>query len=160
MPLDQEFLDLISQYTPSDEPGKEISYEEATLKNTKDLIAKFEDMLATCDQDNVLLREYFSNLITQYKKQGDEPVKTFSKEEIVDMLDSLKNSPEFDMLPMPVAYLEKLARDDDAKKDELSKIKLMETQVKERNEARRLENYKNYLMEKMDRKKLDKKFGK
>jgi hypothetical protein len=160
MPLDKEFLDILDQYIPSEEKAQKISYEEARLTNTKDMIKLFEDKLLECDQENTLLREYYMKQIKEYKEELNSPPVKYTDEDMFKLLDELKESKEFNLLPLPIKYLEKLAKTDDDKKDELNRINFMKLQVNENNEAKRLENYKNYLLEKIDRKKLDKKFKK
>jgi hypothetical protein len=160
MPLDPEFLKLLEEYIPSEEKAHQISYEESSLQNTKDMIKLFEDKLLECNWEDVKLREYYMKMIHDYKAQLNIPIKKFSDEEIFKILDELKSCKEFELLPIPIKYLEKLASTDDEKKDEINRIKYMETQRHEQNESKRLENYKNYLLEKIDRKKLDKKFKK
>jgi MoxR-like ATPase len=151
---DKEFLDLIEQYIPKDGPAQEqISYEEASLKNTQAMIDKLKETLLTIDWNDEPLRIYLLQQIDAHKKLLDEPVKVYSKEEMLDFFESIKDNPEFDKLPIPVAYLQKQALTDEDKEDEVAKINFMNLQVKEKNEAKRLENYKNYLLAKADRKK-------
>lgn len=151
---DKEFLDLIEQYIPKDGPAQEqISYEEASLKNTKAMIDKLKETLLTIDWNDEPLRAYLLEQIEAHKKKLEEPVKEYSKEEMIAFFEGLKDTPEFDKLPVPVAYLQKLALTDEDKEDEVAKINFMNLQVKEKNEAKRLENYKNYLLAKADRKK-------
>ena len=153
MPCDKEFLDLIEQYIPKDEPIKEITYAEASLKNTQAMIDKLKETLLTIDWNDEPLRLYLLAQIEAHKKKLEEPVKEYSKEEMIDFFEGLKDSPEFDKLPIPVAYLQKLALTNQDTEDEVAKINFMNLQVKEQSEAKRLENYKNYLLAKVDRKK-------
>ena len=150
---DKEFLDLIEQYIPKDEPIKEITYEEASLKNTQAMIDKLKETLLTIDWNDEPLRLYLLAQIEAHKKKLEEPVKEYSKDEMIAFFEGLKDSPEFDKLPVPVAYLQKLALTNQDMEDEVAKINFMNLQVKEKNEAKRLENYKNYLLAKADRKK-------
>lgn len=160
MPLDNEFLELVNQYMPKQELEKvdEIPYEEAQLQNAKDMIIKFEQLKHDANPEETDLIKYYERVIAGYQKKIDEGVKTYTKDEMVDIINNLKkNCKDFDLLPIPTSYLKEIAQENDEAKNELERIKLMEAQRATKDPKVRLENYKSYLLEKLDKKKLDKK---
>ena len=159
MPVDQAFLDLVNQYIPEG-ADTAIAYEENQLQNTTNMIAHFEKLLLECDWENEELVKYYRKTIEGYKKRLNEKQVTYSNEQMAVMLEELSKSEIFKSLPIPVAFLEKKAEEDDLAKDELARIRFMQKQVKTQDQSKRLENYKSYLLEKIDRNKLDRKFGK
>ena len=71
------------------------------------------------------------------------------------LMDKIKNTKEFERLPIPKIYLEHLATQNEEYKDELERFNYMEKQVKTKDTSKRLENYKQHILNKIDRKKLD-----
>jgi hypothetical protein len=155
-----QFLELINQFTPKDEVAEPISYEEAQLKNAKQMVENFTALLENCPDTEPKLRVYYEDLIRQYQKIIDQPIKQFSKNEMIDIMNDLSKAKDFDLLPMPNSYVEILAKEDYERLDELKKIQYMEKQVKEKDANKRLSNYKDYIYDKIDRKKLDNKYKK
>ena len=158
---DEEFLQMVSEYIPKEEePAPEIPYEQAQADNAQAMIDKFTAIKESVDPSNTDLIEYCDDVIEGYKQKLNEPTKVYTKDEMIKMIDNLKKScKDFDLLPVPVAYLKEQAKHDDADAiDTLERMRLMEIQQKTKDPKARLENYKNYLLEKLDRKKLDRKY--
>jgi hypothetical protein len=155
---DEQFLELVNQYTPNDEVAQPISYEESQLKNAKQMVDNFTSLLNNCPDTEPKLRVYYEDLIRQYQKIIDEPIKHISKNEMIDIMNNLSNAQDFHLLPMPLSYVEILAKQDSDKLDELKKIQYMDKQVKEKDANKRLSNYKDFIYDKIDRKKLDNKY--
>jgi hypothetical protein len=159
--MDKEFLDLVNKYIPKETTPEQIAYAEASTKNTKDMITFWENIMNNTKDMDEEGKAYCQRVIDGYerelKKQEEGKEKIFTPEQIVSMLTELSKTKEFDRLPIPIAYLEAMAEKDDSAKDELARIKFMDKQVKTTDEKTRLENYKDYLLDKIDRRKLDKK---
>jgi hypothetical protein len=155
---DEQFLELVNQFTPKDEVAQPISYEEAQLKNAQQMVDNFTSLLKNCPDTEPKLRVYYEDLIRQYQKIIDQPIKQHSRDEMIDIMNSLSKAEDFHLLPMPLSYVEILAKENADKLDELKKIKYMDKQVKEKDANKRLQNYKDYIYDKIDRKKLDNKY--
>lgn len=158
---DKEFLELVKDYIPEETTPQQVEYAEAETKNAKAMIEFWENIKAKPDMDEEG-KAYCERVIEGYRKelqrQEESGNKVYTHEQIMSMLNELKKSPEFSKLPIPLSYLEAVGGDE--AKDELSRIALMKKQVGAKDGKERLENYKDYLLDKIDRRKLDKKLSK
>ena len=125
------------------------------------MIAQFEKLKSESNEDNKEFLQYCDRLIEQYKKElGETLFKVPSKAEIIETMRMLeKNALDKDILkhlPIPRAYVEYKAQTDNDSRREADKLNFMDLQVKTKDHKKRLENYKDFLLEKLQRKKLDK----
>jgi hypothetical protein len=153
---DKEFYELVNKYVAENEQEEEknkIAYEEAQLKKYEDMI-KFYTEQKEKSEDNDF-KEYCDDVIEGYTKKLNEPISTYTKEDIIAIMDKIKNTSEFERLPIPKIYLEHLATHNDEYKEELERVNYMEKQVKTKDTSKRLDNYKEHILNKIDRKKLD-----
>ena len=148
---------MVEAYCPKDEPPAEIEHALMKAKTPKEMIEMWEGIMKntpTLDEEGI---KYCARVIAGYEKELAKADVKFTDEQVMSMLLELSKTPEFDLLPIPVVYLEKIASDSKAK-EELEKIKLMDKQVKTKDGKHRLENYKDYLQGKIERNKLDRKY--
>ena len=152
----EEFLKLVAEYEAKDADAIPIPYDEAKLKNYAQLIELFENLLTNTKEDDKEQIEYYNKMIESYKKEmnkEDEPPMT--EKEMLQYMHRLQNTEEFESLILPVKFMRILAKTNEDALEEIEKMEHMKRQVKAKDEKTRLENYKQYLLQKIDRKKLD-----
>lgn len=153
---DKEFYELVNKYIAENEQEEEknkIPYEEAQLKKYEDIITFYTEQKEKSNDND--FKEYCDDVIEGYTKKLNEPIIKYTKHEIIAIMDKIKNTKEFERLPIPKIYLEHLATQNEEYKDELERFNYMEKQVKTKDTSKRLDNYKEHILNKIDRKKLD-----
>ena len=157
---DEEFFKIINDFTPGDAPPEEqIAYEEKKLQKVEAIIAQFEEAKKNTPEDNLKFIEYCDKVIKQYTDElGETLLAIPSKESIIETMAQFEHLEIFKHLPVPKIYLEHKAQHDKKLKHELDNYNFVDLQVKTKDHKKRLENYKDFLQEKLQRNKLDARF--
>ena len=149
----QNLLDKVCLHEPStNEDILQIDYEEAIVKNHLDTVEIYKQMLLKTEDEK--LKQYYNNIINQFEKSEIEDKKQMNKSEMIKFLNKLETFSDYEKLPIPIEYL-KSKIDCIASKKIINNIEYMKKQRESLNEKQRHENYKQFLIAKINLNKED-----
>ena len=143
----QNLLDTVNLHEPSDADILQIDYEEAIVKNHLDTIEIYKNLLKKTEDEQ--LQKYYNNIIDQFEKSENEDKKQMTSSEMIKFLNKLEKLADYEKLPIPIEYL-KSKLDCIASKKIINNIEYMKKQRQSLTEKQRHENYKQFLLQKIN----------
>ena len=144
----QNLLDTVSLHEPStNEDILQIDYEEGVVKNHIDTVSIYKEMLLKTEDEE--LKKYYTNIINQFEESEIEDKKQMTSSEMIKFLNKLESFSDYEKLPIPVEYLKSKINCNESKKI-INNIEYMKKQRESLNEKQRHENYKQFLIAKIN----------